>query len=61
MNVPIRFINLGPASAAGMTYSAVLNPGLSGVICTGAICNYTSGTGAVSITGLPEVLSSGQI
>jgi uncharacterized repeat protein (TIGR01451 family) len=60
VNVPITFTNNGPSTAAGVTYSASLPTGLSGVSCTGATCSYNSGTGAVTITGLAGSLTNGQ-
>ncbi len=60
VNVPITFTNNGPSTAAGVTYSATLPSGLSGVSCTGATCAYNSGTGAITITGLAGSLTNGQ-
>lgn len=56
----VGFGNVGSQNAASVTYSIQLPSGLSGVNCSGATCNYNSGTGLVSITGLPNSLSPGQ-
>ncbi|NVN97957.1 MAG: DUF11 domain-containing protein, partial [Geobacteraceae bacterium] len=58
--VPIRFTNNGPSSATSVIYAATINTGLSGVSCSGATCSYTSGTGAIVISGLSSSLASGQ-
>ena len=61
VDVAITFTNNGPSNAAGVTYTVTLPTGLSGVSCTGdATCTYASGTGAVSVSGLPTSLTSGQ-
>ncbi len=62
VNVPVTFSNNGPSTAAGVTYSASLPAGLSGVVCTGTgiSCAYNSGSGAVTFSGLPGSLTSGQ-
>lgn len=56
----IEFGNVGSSTAAGVNYSANLPAGLSGVICSGATCSYNPATGAVTISGLPPTLTSGQ-
>ena len=64
--VPISFLNLGPASANGVIYSATLPAGLAGTVsCSGVAgvtCSYDTGTGAVTISGsgMPGTLTSGQ-
>jgi uncharacterized repeat protein (TIGR01451 family) len=58
--VPVTFSNLGPAPATGVTYSLTLPPGLTDVRCVGATCSYDSGTGVVTVTGLPGTLAAGQ-
>jgi uncharacterized repeat protein (TIGR01451 family) len=66
VTVPISFLDLGPASANGVTYSATLPAGLSGAVScsgvTGITCSYDTGTGAVTISGsgMPGTLTSGQ-
>ena len=62
VNVPITFANQGPQTAAGVTYSLNLPPSLSGVSCAPATvtCSYNAGNGAVTVTGLPTTLTSGQ-
>ena len=64
VNVPITVANLGPADAAGLSYTVSLPPGLAGVSCSsspaGVGCTYDAGTGAVTVTGLPVLLTSGQ-
>jgi uncharacterized repeat protein (TIGR01451 family) len=61
VTVSITFRNLGPSTAAGVTYTATLAPGLSGVSCSGAAtCTYTGSSGAVTFSGLPVSLANGQ-
>jgi uncharacterized repeat protein (TIGR01451 family) len=62
VSVLVSFSNVGDLTAAGVTYSATLPPGLTGVRCDGATCSYSyvNGVGTVTITGLPTSLSSGQ-
>lgn len=62
VSVPVTFANLGPATAAGVTYTLTLPTGLTNASCTGSgvSCTYNSGTGAVNIAGLPGTLASGQ-
>ena len=61
VNVPVSVANLGPLDAAGVTYSVDLAPGLTGVSCSAPVtCNYATGTGVVTVTGLPTTLASGQ-
>ncbi|PIF89602.1 putative secreted protein (IPTL-CTERM system target) [Acidovorax sp. 62] len=60
VDVVVRFGNLGDATATGVTYSAQLPTGLSGVSCAQpAVCNYNAATGAVSVSGLPASLGAG--
>lgn len=56
----VTFGNLGTQHAGGVTYEVVLPPGLDGVQCTGATCEYDPVTGKVTITGLPSTLAGGQ-
>lgn len=61
VTVPITYTNLGPASAAGVTYTLTLPAGLSSdVTCSGSgvSCSYAGTT--VTITGLPDTLDPGQ-
>lgn len=62
VSVPVTFANGGQSAAAGVTYSLSLPPGLSGVSCSGGgvTCTYNASTGAVTLSGLPTALSSGQ-
>ena len=62
VNVPITVANAGPATATGISYTVSLPPGLSGVSCApaGVSCSYASGTGVVTVTGLPTSLAGGQ-
>ncbi len=61
VNVPVSVANLGPLDAAGVTYSANLAPGLAGVSCNAPVtCTYATGSGVVTVTGLPTTLASGQ-
>jgi uncharacterized repeat protein (TIGR02543 family)/uncharacterized repeat protein (TIGR01451 family) len=56
----VTFRNLGPLTAAGVTYSMTLPTGLTGVSCVApANCTYDSTTGAISVTGLSNSLSAG--
>ncbi len=61
VNVPVSFSNLGPDPAAGLVYSLSLPPGLAGVSCSGAgiSCTYNAVTGAVTVSGAPSSLASG--
>ena len=61
VNVPVSFSNLGPDPAAGLVYSLSLPPGLAGVGCSGAgiSCTYNAVTGAVTVSGAPASLASG--
>jgi hypothetical protein len=44
-----------------MYYAVTLPTGLGGTVsCVGATCSYDSGSGAVTITGLPGTLTNGQ-
>ncbi|MGB9149365.1 MAG: hypothetical protein WCB36_03880, partial [Burkholderiales bacterium] len=58
------YSNGGPSSAAGVTYTASLPAGLTGVsfptVPAGVTASYNSGTGAITFTGMPATLSSGQ-
>ncbi|WP_220811722.1 IPTL-CTERM sorting domain-containing protein [Pseudomonas paralcaligenes] len=56
----IEFGNVGSSTATGVSYGANLPTGLSGVSCSGATCSYNPATGAVTISGLPPTLTSGQ-
>jgi uncharacterized repeat protein (TIGR01451 family) len=60
VNVPVTFSNNGPSTADGVTYSISLPAGLNGVSCLGASCSYNSGTGTVTVTGLPSSLAYSQ-
>lgn len=62
VTVPITYTNLGPASAAGVTYTLTLPAGLSSdVTCSGSgvSCSYAGTTVTIS-TGLPDTLDPGQ-
>lgn len=62
VSVPMTFRNLGPQVANGVTYTVTLSTGLTGVSCSAPYsCSYNSGTGAVTLTGLPGTLQNGQI
>ncbi len=62
VNVPVTVSNLGTASGTGMSYTMTLPAGLTGVSCSGngVTCSYDAGTGAVTLSGLPATLVSGQ-
>ncbi len=65
VNVPITFTNNGPATASGVTYGVTMPAGLGvgAVSCSGPAgltCAYDNITGAVTISGLPVTLTSGQ-
>ena len=62
VTVPVNFTNLGGTQATGVTYTLTLPTGLTNVACTGSgiSCSYASGTGVVTITGLPGSLDPGQ-
>jgi uncharacterized repeat protein (TIGR01451 family) len=59
----VVFRNIGPSSAAGLTYTLTLSPGLGtvriGNLPAGATTSYASGTGVVTCTGMPAMLASG--
>ncbi len=57
VSVSISFSNLGPATAAGLTYGLTLPAGLSAVSCVGAACGYSGTT--VTVSGLPSSLAAG--
>ena len=59
VNVPVSFGNIGGSTAASVSYALALPPGLSGVSCLGATCSYNSGTGTVTVSGLPATLAVG--
>ncbi|HMN44409.1 MAG TPA: InlB B-repeat-containing protein, partial [Povalibacter sp.] len=62
VSVPMTFRNLGPQVANGVTYAATLSTGLTGVSCSAPYsCSYHSGTGVVTLSGLPGTLQNGQI
>lgn len=56
----VSYANVGPGAADGVTYSLKLTAGLSGVTVTGASGTYNSGTGVLTLAGLPTSLASGQ-
>ncbi|MBB5381581.1 MULTISPECIES: DUF11 domain-containing protein [unclassified Janthinobacterium] len=56
----VSYANVGPGAADGVTYSLKLTAGLSGVTVAGASGTYNSGTGVLTLTGLPGSLASGQ-
>lgn len=56
----VSYANVGPGPADGVTYSLKLTAGLSGVTVTGASGTYNSGSGVLTLTGLPTSLASGQ-
>lgn len=59
----ILWKNNGPSIASGVTYALTLNAGLSGVsfsnLPAGATATYVSGTGIVTLTGMPAVVAIG--
>ncbi|MBE5316192.1 MAG: hypothetical protein H4O13_12420, partial [Xanthomonadales bacterium] len=58
--VDVEYANVGGSTAAGLSYSLQLPPGLSGVSCSvGVVCSYNAATGAVTVTGLPGSLAAG--
>ena len=63
VNGTVTFSNTGPSTAAGMTYTLGLPPGLAGVVFSGlppgATATYNPSSGAVTLTGLPGTLNSG--
>jgi uncharacterized repeat protein (TIGR01451 family) len=56
----VTFSNAGPSIANGETYTLMLTPGLAGVsfanLPTGVAASYASGTGVVTLTGMPASL-----
>lgn len=64
VDVPVTFRNLGPDSAADVTYALELPQGLdpADVSCEPnppVTCSYNAGTGAITVSGLPTSLASG--
>jgi uncharacterized repeat protein (TIGR01451 family) len=63
VNTTIRFENLGPSTAAGVTYAVTLSTGLSGVTASnlpgGASVSYNSSNGALTFTGMPSTIAAG--
>ena len=61
VDVAVSYQNLGPAAAEGVSYTLTLPGGLSGVSCTGDTtgCTYDTGSGVVTMTGLPTTLPGG--
>ncbi|MCU0633560.1 MAG: hypothetical protein MUE41_01700 [Gemmatimonadaceae bacterium] len=61
----VRFSNLGPSTASGMTYALALTPGLANVAFTnlpaGASATYDAVTGTVTFAGMPATLASGAL
>lgn len=61
----VIFTNTGPSTASGMTYTLTLATGLTGVsfgnLPGGATATYNSGTGAVTLSGMPATLAIGAI
>jgi uncharacterized repeat protein (TIGR01451 family) len=65
----ITFANNGPSGATGVTYTSTVSgsptsvtlgtPMLNGVAIAGATATYNTGTGAITYTGLPTTLNSG--
>ncbi|MGM0552913.1 MAG: DUF7507 domain-containing protein [Pseudomonadota bacterium] len=58
--VSVTYANLGPLAADEVTYLLLLPPGLEDVGCDGANCSYDSGSGRLTLDGLPETLHPGQ-
>lgn len=63
VNVAVSFMNLGPGTATGVTYTLMLPAGLSGVSCSGVGigCSYSISTGQITLTGLPVTLANGAL
>ncbi len=63
VNATVTFRNAGPSTAAGVTYTMNLSPGLGGVTVTGlpagASFSYSSGTGVITLSGMPATLGAG--
>jgi uncharacterized repeat protein (TIGR01451 family) len=58
--VEVRYSNIGASDATATTYSLSLPSGLSNVSCSGGpTCSYNSGTGVVTVSGLPATLGAG--
>ena len=57
----LTFGNQGLANAEGVTYSVTLPLGLTGLSCVGATCDYDPGTGTLTLSGLPGILTPGQV
>ncbi len=62
VSVPVVYANVGALTATVSSYTLTLSPGLNDVVCSGSGvgCTYDSGSGVVSLTGLPGALASGQ-
>ncbi|HEV7993768.1 MAG TPA: SdrD B-like domain-containing protein [Gemmatimonadaceae bacterium] len=61
----VRFTNLGPSPAAGVSYTLGISTGLSSVtfgnLPAGATAAYDATTGVVTLAGMPTTLASGAI
>jgi uncharacterized repeat protein (TIGR01451 family) len=63
VNGTVTFANAGPSTAAGVTYSLTLTPGLGAVsfpsLPPGVTATYNNATGIVTLNGMPTSLASG--
>jgi len=63
VNGSVTFSNAGPSTAAGVTYTLTLSPGLGAVVFPslppGVTASYNNSNGVVTLTGMPSTLASG--